>query len=42
MVQSFPIFNLADVYILIGLLIFIVAFAVYNVKQTIQAKKEKL
>ena len=42
MVQSFPIFNLADIYILIGLLIFIVAFAVYNVKQTIQAKKEKL
>ena len=41
LIESFPIFNLADVYVMIGLLIFIVAFAVYNVKQSIQAKKQK-
>ena len=42
MIKTFPIFNLADIYILIGLLIFIVTFAIYNVKQTIEAKKKKV
>ena len=40
-IENFPIFNLADVYIIIGLLIFVVAFAVYNVKQSIETKKQK-
>ena len=40
-IENFPIFNLADVYIVIGLLIFVIAFAVYNVKQSIETKKQK-
>ena len=40
-IENFPIFNLADVYIIIGLLIFVIAFAVYNVKQSIETKKQK-
>ena len=41
LIENFPIFNLADVYIVIGLLIFVIAFAVYNVKQSIETKKQK-
>lgn len=38
MLNEFPVFNLADMYVIIGLLLFIISFAVYGVSQT---KKEQ-
>lgn len=34
LIAHFPIFNLADMYIVLGLLLFIVSFAIYGVSQT--------
>ncbi len=41
MIPNFPAFNLADTYIVIGLLLFIISFAVYGVRQKMDVNIRK-
>lgn len=40
-IPNFPAFNLADTYIVVGLLLFIISFAVYGVTQAKKEESEK-